>query len=136
VQALSGQAAGIVDKDLDFEQGRNPGELFSTYFSTYCRHPGQDLLRRQIIQQPQFPAFVAPAIQENYRGHAPDGKLADETLVHRIALLGEVHFDHDKISVRQFNDVGVMKGDFLRFPAGGAPGDVTIDDHRPVADLA
>ena len=47
-----------------------------------------------------------------------------------LLFLGQVHLDHDKILVRLFHDVGLVEGDFIQGPAGGAPGGIEIDDHR------
>ena len=50
----------------------------------------------------------------------------------RVAALGDIHLDHDKAILRLFDHGGVMKGGFVEFPAGGAPGRIEIDDDRPL----
>ena len=70
VEPLSGQAAGIIHKDADFEQGVSP------LFFIHRGHAVKKLLRRQIVHHPQVRAFLPPAVEKNHRGHALDRVLA------------------------------------------------------------
>jgi len=73
VQPLSGEAAGIVHKYPDFEHGVFS---FTALIFAHRNHAVENLLRRQIIHQPQVRAFLAPAVQKDHCGHALDRVLA------------------------------------------------------------
>ena len=89
----------------------------------------QEPIRWHEIHQTEIIPFLTLCIQKNNSGNTFDVILLQHAFMKWIASLGDIHFDHGKMTFSLLDDIRMMKGNLIQLPAGTTPIRRKIDNH-------